>query len=73
MRCTREHERAHVDFELPATPKLVEFRFADFEGGKPSDSLQLDQIKMIEWVFTSGMAQKPYDGYCTIDDVALSY
>ena len=64
---------AHVDFELPTTPTLVEFRFADFKGGKPSDSLQLDQIKMIEWVFTSGMAQKPYDGYCTIDDVALSY
>ena len=64
---------AHVDFELPATPTLLQFRFGDFKGGKPSDSLQLDQIKMIDWAFTSGVGQKPYDGYCTIDDVALSY
>jgi len=64
---------AHVDFPLPATPTRLEFKFVDFKGGKPSDSLQVDQIKRIEWAFTSGPVQKPYDGNYTLDDVLLYY
>jgi hypothetical protein len=64
---------AHVDFPLPATPTELAFKFREFKGGQPSDGLELDQIKMIEWWFTSGLGQKPYDGTFSIDDVLLSY
>lgn len=65
---------SHVDFALPAMPTQLEFRFADFRGGKPSEQLQLDQVKMIEWAFTSaGPVPKAYDGSYTVDDVGLSY
>ncbi|MEI9952732.1 MAG: hypothetical protein WDO74_28055 [Pseudomonadota bacterium] len=64
---------AHVDFELPTSTKQLEFKFVDFKGGKPSDTLQLDQVKMIEWAFTSTLPLKPYDATYTVDDVSLSY
>ncbi|HKO50520.1 MAG TPA: hypothetical protein VJV79_22510 [Polyangiaceae bacterium] len=64
---------AHVDFLLPPTPTRLEFKFTDFRGGRPSDMPQLDQIKMIDWAFTSGPGQKPYDATFQIDDVLLFF